>query len=113
MALVGWGSVSFLATGNSTLQLNSAPNMRGRVMALWAVAFLGSTPIGGPLIGWVIAATSARVGLGVGGISALIAAGLGFIVVAKLKNGSPAAVATPVPGPTTAPGGLSLAADTD
>src|SRR5580658_6057063 len=80
MALVGWGSVSFLATGNSTLQLNSLPSMRGRVMALWAVAFLGSTPIGGPLIGWVIAATSARVGLGVGGVSALIAAGLGFIV---------------------------------
>jgi len=85
MALVGWGSVSFLATGNTTLQLNSAPNMRGRVMALWAVAFLGSTPIGGPLIGWVIAATSARIGLGIGGVSALLAAGLGFAARAHLK----------------------------
>ena len=44
MALVGAGSVAFLAIGNSTLQLAASPQMRGRVMALWAVAFLGSTP---------------------------------------------------------------------
>jgi MFS family permease len=50
---VGAGSVSFLAVGNSTLQLASEPSMRGRVMALWAVAFLGSTPIGGPIAGSV------------------------------------------------------------
>jgi MFS family permease len=86
MALVGWGSVSFMATGNTTLQLNSAPNMRGRVMSLWAVAFLGSTPIGGPLIGWLIATTNARIGLAVGGVSALVAAGIGIIAVVKLKE---------------------------
>jgi len=86
MALVGWGSVSFMATGNTTLQLNSAPNMRGRVMSLWAVAFLGSTPIGGPLIGWLIATTNARVGLAVGGVSALLAGGIGIIAVVKLKE---------------------------
>lgn len=66
MAAVGWTSVSFLATGNSTLQLAAKPAMRGRVMALWAVAFLGSTPIGGPLIGWIVAIANARVGLAVG-----------------------------------------------
>jgi MFS family permease len=86
MALVGWGSVSFLATGNSTLQLGSDPSMRGRVMALWAVAFLGSTPIGGPLIGWVIAQSNARVGLAIGGVSCFLAAGLGFIARARLKS---------------------------
>jgi len=41
LAAVGWASISFIARGNSTLQLNSAPNMRGRVMALWAIAFQG------------------------------------------------------------------------
>jgi MFS family permease len=116
MALVGWGSVSFMATGNTTLQLNSAPNMRGRVMSLWAVAFLGSTPIGGPLIGWLIATTNARVGLAVGGVSALIAAGIGFTVVAKLKQ-SPARAGTGAqatqPGPVGAPGRLTLATDGD
>jgi MFS family permease len=86
MALVGWGSVSFLATGNSTLQLGSDPTMRGRVMALWAVAFLGSTPIGGPLIGWVIAQSNARIGLAIGGISCLVAAVLGFVARARLRS---------------------------
>ena len=55
-------------------------------MALWAVAFLGSTPIGGPLIGWVIAQSNARVGLAIGGVSCFLAAGLGFIARARLKS---------------------------
>jgi MFS family permease len=109
MALVGWGSVSFLATGNSTLQLNSLPSMRGRVMSLWAVAFLGSTPIGGPAIGWIIAATNARLGLGVGGIAALFAAGIGFVAMAKLRR---AGADKPISAPVT-PEGLRLAADGD
>src|SRR5581483_8114383 len=69
LALVGAASVSFMAVGNSTLQLRADPAMRGRVMALWFVAFQGSTPIGGPVIGWVIAWAGARVGLGVGGVT--------------------------------------------
>jgi MFS family permease len=77
LGLVGWGSVSFLALGNSTLQLNAEASMRGRVMALWAVAFLGSTPIGGPTIGWIIRESNPRVGLLVGAATCLVAAGVG------------------------------------
>jgi len=84
LAAVGWASVTFLATGNSTLQLEAEPSMRGRVMALWAVAFLGSTPVGGPLIGWIVAVASARVGLAVGGVSCLVSAGIGLVAMAKL-----------------------------
>jgi len=84
MAAMGWTSVTFLATGNSTLQLTAAPSMRGRVMALWAVAFMGSTPVGGPLIGWIVSLAGARVGLAVGGASCLVAAGIGLIVLARL-----------------------------
>ncbi len=84
LAAVGWASVTFLATGNTTLQLQADPSMRGRVMSLWAVAFMGSTPIGGPLIGWVVASTSARIGLGVGGLSCLLAAGIGLGAMYKL-----------------------------
>ena len=84
LAAVGWAMVTFLATGNSTLQLEAAPSMRGRVMSLWIFAFSGSTPVGGPLIGWIVAAASARVGLGVGGISCLVSAGLGLFAMAKL-----------------------------
>ena len=79
LALVGWGSVSFLALGNSTLQLNSDASMRGRVMALWAVAFLGSTPIGGPTIGWVIRVSNPRVGLLVGAVTCFAAAAVGML----------------------------------
>ncbi len=82
--------VTFLAMGNSTLQLATEPQMRGRVMALWAVAFLGSTPIGGPLIGWITAIWGARVGLGVGALSCFVAAGLGLLAIRRLAPGSPA-----------------------
>ncbi|MAT06509.1 MAG: MFS transporter, partial [Acidimicrobiaceae bacterium] len=53
MPLVGALSVATIATSNSTLQLNSEPHLRGRVMSLFSMALLGSTPIGGPLVGWI------------------------------------------------------------
>ena len=49
-------------------------------MALWAVAFMGSTPIGGPVIGWICEQGGARAGLLVGSASCLVAAGLGMAV---------------------------------
>ncbi|HYH31786.1 MAG TPA: MFS transporter [Pseudonocardia sp.] len=76
MALVGAASVMFQSTGNSTLQLASAPHMRGRVMALWAVAFLGSTPIGGPIAGFVSQHFGGRAGLALGAVACLVAAAL-------------------------------------
>jgi MFS family permease len=88
LALAGGASISFMATGNSTLQLNAEPSMRGRVMSLWFVAFQGSTPIGGPLIGWVMAAAGARAGLGVGGVSCLAVALLGLLALRRLTPGS-------------------------
>jgi MFS family permease len=83
LALVGGASISFMSTGNSTLQLASAPNMRGRVMSLWFVAFQGSTPIGGPIIGWVMAEAGARAGLGVGAVTCLLVALLGLIAARR------------------------------
>jgi len=85
LALVGWASVSFMATGNSTLQLSSSPSMRGRVMSLWAVAFLGSTPVGGPVVGWVISLAGARAGLGVGSAACLVAGVIAVAAMAKVR----------------------------
>jgi MFS family permease len=84
LALVGGASVSFMSTGNSTLQLGADPMMRGRVMSLWFVAFQGSTPIGGPIIGWVMAAAGARAGLGVGAVTCLLVAMLGLLALRRL-----------------------------
>jgi MFS family permease len=85
LAATGAASVSFMAIGNATLQLGAAPQMRGRVMSLWFVAFQGSTPLGGPLVGWVIAAAGARVGLGLGGVTAIGAAALGLVALRRLQ----------------------------
>jgi MFS family permease len=89
LALVGWASISFMATGNSTLQLTAAPSMRGRVMALWFVAFQGSTPIGGPIVGWTMAVAGARAGLGLGGIACVLVALLGLLAARRLLAGAP------------------------
>ena len=86
LALVGGASVSFMSTGNSTLQLASDPAMRGRVMALWFVALQGSTPIGGPLVGAIISVAGARTGLGVGALACVLAAGLGVAAQRRLRG---------------------------
>ena len=74
MLFADWASVSFISIGNSTIQLAARPEMRGRVISLWQVAFQGTTPIGGPLVGWIIAASDPRTGLAVGGIACFVAA---------------------------------------
>jgi MFS family permease len=84
MLLVGAGSVSFLAVGNATLQLGADPAMRGRVMALWAVAFLGSTPIGGPVAGYVSEHLGGRAGLVLGGIACWVAAAGAYLVLRRI-----------------------------
>jgi MFS family permease len=79
---VGWASVSFVSIASSTIQLSAAPNMRGRSIALWQVAVQGTTPIGGPLIGWIIGESDPKVGLAVGGLACLVAA-VGGVVLAR------------------------------
>jgi MFS family permease len=73
---LGAASVTFAAGVNTTLQLSAAPAMRGRVMALFSIVFMGSTPIGGPIVGALSGIWDPRVALGLAGVSAL-AAGAG------------------------------------
>jgi predicted MFS family arabinose efflux permease len=80
LVIVGVLSVLFIALGNTTLQLTSRPDMRGRVMALWMIGFAGTTPIGGPVIGYISDHSNPRIGLAVGGLSAVIAGGLGLYI---------------------------------
>jgi MFS family permease len=78
LSIVAMGAVSigFIATANATLQLTAPPAMRGRVMALYAMAFLGTTPIGAPLVGAIAQWTDPRIALLTGALSAVVAAGL-------------------------------------
>ena len=95
LLVVGATSVTFLATGNTTLQLAADPRFRGRVMALWAVAFLGSTPLGAPIIGAVSEHLSPRGGLVIGGVACLAAAAVGAIAMARQRP-SPGSGEAPV-----------------
>lgn len=79
LIFMGALSVLFIALGNTTLQLGSDARMRGRVMSLWSIAFQGTTPIGGPLIGLIADHSNPRIGLLVGGVSALVAAAVGAL----------------------------------
>ncbi len=72
LVFVGYGSISFNSLAKTTLQLAAAPSMRGRVMALWALAWLGSTPVGGPIVGWTAQVAGARWSLVIGGLACLL-----------------------------------------
>jgi len=79
MGIVGYFSVSFTAHTNTILQTVSTPRMRGRVMALWAMAFIGTTVIGAPVIGWVGQQAGPRWSLIVGAVAAMAAGAVGLI----------------------------------
>jgi MFS family permease len=83
MVFVGYGSISFNSLAKTTLQLAAKPTMRGRVMALWALAWLGSTPIGGPIVGWAGQVAGARWSLVIGGLATLIC---GILAVPALRR---------------------------
>ncbi|MBX5440432.1 MAG: MFS transporter, partial [Solirubrobacteraceae bacterium] len=74
VALVATGAagVSFSAGTSSCVQLTAAPEMGGRVMALYSMVYSGSTPIGAPVVGWLAHVIDPRAGLVVGGLAALL-----------------------------------------
>jgi predicted MFS family arabinose efflux permease len=76
--LVGLATILFLTTGNSTVQLTSDPHYRGRVMALWSMALVGSTPIGAPTVGLVSEAFDPRVAVLLGALACATAAVIGW-----------------------------------
>jgi len=86
LLLVGYGSISFNSLAKTTLQLAAVPSMRGRVMALWSVAWLGSTPIGGPIVGWIGQCFGARWSLVVGGLAAVAAGLLGYASLKRIDQ---------------------------
>ena len=81
LIVVGFASIIFLTTGNSTVQLAARPDMRGRMTALWSTAFVGSTPIGATIIG-AIGDTSPRLALLAGAAACFAAVIIGYALYA-------------------------------
>jgi len=90
---MGAASIGFIALANSNLQLAAEPEMRGRVMALYSMAFLGSTPVGGPIVGWVGETFGARWSLALGGVTAVVASLLAWRSLQRPASASAAAQA--------------------
>jgi MFS family permease len=97
LALVPLGAVSvtFAAGINSAMQLAVDPLMRGRVMALYSVVFLGSTPIGAPLVGWIAQVAGPRAGLLLGAAAALATAAGARVAFARAAASTTAPAKTP------------------
>ncbi len=83
MLPLGVASIVFFVTANSTLQLTARPEMRGRVMALYGIVFLGTTPIGAPIAGWVGQHANPRIALAAGGVIALVTGVVGLVLLAR------------------------------
>lgn len=117
---MGFMSVTFMTTSTAIVQLRATPMMRGRVLALQAIVFLGSTPIGGPIVGAVCERFGARYGLLLGAVASIGAGAYGLLTVrpsarlgtteavtveaiadaASDQGGGPVAVTPAVPQPT-------------
>lgn len=83
LVFVGYGAITFNSLAKTSLQLASEPGMRGRVMALWALSWGGSTAVGGPLVGWIAQELGSRWSLAVGGAPTLL---LGLVMLPALRG---------------------------
>jgi MFS family permease len=87
LVFVGYGSITFNSLAKTTLQLAAAAEMRGRVMALWGLAWQGSTPVGGPIVGLTAAELGPRFGLLIGGVPTIF---IGLLLLPALLRTAPA-----------------------
>ncbi|MDQ1527298.1 MAG: hypothetical protein QOG18_1911 [Microbacteriaceae bacterium] len=86
LIVVGIASQTFMTTANGTVQLGTAPAVRGRVMAIYMAIFMGGTPIGAPFVGWVANQFGPRWGLGVAGASGVLALLVGAFWLIKYRG---------------------------
>jgi MFS family permease len=86
LVIIGVASQTLTTTANGAIQMTTAPALRGRVMAIYMAIFMGGTPIGAPIVGWVADAFGPRWSLGVGAASGFVAAGVGVYYLIKYRG---------------------------
>ena len=91
--VLGFFSISFIVSSTAIVQVRAAPEMRGRVLALQAMLFLGSTPIGGPITGAVAEEFGARWSIALGSVAALAAGAWGLSVMRRADAAEPTDIA--------------------
>jgi MFS family permease len=85
----GFGMLTLTTATNASVQLGVEPTMRGRVMALYLVCFMGGTPFGAPLVGWIAGVAGPRWGLIGGGLVCLLATLAIAAVIARRRGLAP------------------------
>ncbi len=83
---VGLSALTLLTAANATVQTTTAPELRGRVMALYMAVFAGTAPVGAPLVGWVGQVFGPRWSIAVGGFAALLAVAIVLTVVGRHRE---------------------------
>ncbi|MYW19643.1 MFS transporter [Streptomyces sp. SID486] len=84
MVPIGIFGLTVNVTANTAVQMGTDPAMRGRVMALFMMVFMGGTPLGAPVVGWITDTYGARVGFAAGGAVSALAAGAIGLVLARI-----------------------------
>jgi MFS family permease len=106
--LVGLGSISFMTAATAITQLAADPSMRGRILALQAIVFLGSTPIGGPIVGAISESFGARYAIALGAVATLAAGSFGFLTIRRSHRIVLSHDAEPIPFQGDLPGDVAL-----
>ncbi|MFE1557054.1 MFS transporter [Streptomyces sp. NPDC058734] len=83
---IGMFGLTVNVVANSSVQMATDPEMRGRVMALFMMVFTGGTPVGAPLVGWITDTYGARLGMAAGGLISLAAAVAVGLVLSRVGN---------------------------
>ena len=98
---VGLASLTMMTAANATIQMSTDPAVRGRVMSLYMMVFMGATPIGSPVVGWIGQQFGARWSIGIGSITALLVS-TGAAIWAARARGRPHLVVRHLEAPTDA-----------
>ncbi len=101
--VVGIASISFMTASTAIVQMRADPAMRGRVLALQAIVFLGSTPIGGPIVGAIAEAAGARYSLALGALATIAAGAFGLSSVRRGRVDIASRPVESVPAPVGGP----------
>jgi MFS family permease len=84
--VLGIASLTMITSANATFQMSVAPEMRGRVMALYMMIFMGGTPVGAPIVGWVGQTFGARWTLIGGGVATILGTALAVLVFSRAQG---------------------------
>ena len=107
---LGFSSIAWMATANSTVQLGSAPEMRGRVMSIYGLLFLGSAPLGAMLVGWLSEHYGPRSSLVLGGVSSLAAVAVAALADRRARRRAAPSTSPQVAAALAGPDGSDEAA---